>query len=99
MKDNLKNLTSKLTPLFNKTKQYKVFIFILVLLSLYGFLVFRINVLNSKTPTDEEVSAQLERTTKPRLDQSVKDKIQQLQDNSVEVRSLFNEARNNPFHE
>lgn len=99
MKDSIKKTVSKLSPYFRKLERYKLFIFAMLLLVLYGFLVFRINTLNSQTPSDEEVQAKLERVTSPHLDQSIIDKIEQLQDNSVEVQTLFNEARNNPFQE
>jgi hypothetical protein len=99
MKESLNKIISKILPLAIKAARYKLFGFFIILLTLYGFLIFRINVLNGKTPSDDKVNAKLTTTTRPHIDKSAKDKVQQLQDNSVEVRSLFNSARNNPFHE
>src|SRR5438045_3083172 len=99
MKETLDKIISKLSPVLSVLSKYKLFTFFMILLLLYGFVVFRINVLNNKVPSDSDVSAKLQNVGSPHLDQSVKDKIQQLQDNSVEVQSLFNSARNNPFNE
>jgi len=99
MKESLDKLTSKIAPFLTKLSRYKLFCFFIVLLALYGFLVFRINTLNNKTPSDDAITAKLQTVSRPRIDQSVKDKVQQLQDNSVQVKSLFNASRSNPFHE
>jgi hypothetical protein len=99
MKESLSKITKKISPILLKLTNYKLFIFAMFLLLLFGFLVFRINTLNNQAPSDEEVSAKLERVSSSYLDQSIVDKIEQLQDNSVEVKSLFDEARNNPFSE
>ena len=99
MKETIKKIITKILPVVAKLGRYKLFTFSMVLLILYGFLVFRINVLNNKTPSDKSITDKLQTVSRPRIDQSVKDKVQQLQDNSVEVQSLFNSARNNPFHE
>jgi len=74
-------------------------IFIIALFGIYSFLVFRINALNAQEPSDDDVTAKLKTVQRPKVDQSVIDKIQQLQDNSVDVKSLFNHARDNPFEE
>ncbi len=99
MKENLDKITAKIVPLINKFRRYKTFIFIIGLLTIYGFLVLRINTLNSREPNDDDITAKLKTVSRPKIDQTIVDKIQQLQDNSVQVKSLFNSARNNPFQE
>ncbi len=99
MKDKLDILSAKIMPLIDKFRRYKTFIFLIVLLIIYGFLVIRINTLNNKEPSDTDVTTKLQTVSRPKIDQSIVDKIQQLQDNSVQVKSLFNSARNNPFQE
>lgn len=79
--------------------RYHSIIFFVFLALIYGFLIFKINSLSNQQPSDDEVSAQITRTSTPRIDESVVKKIEQLQDNSVQVKSLFNEARKNPFSE
>ncbi len=99
MKEKLTKLIAKAKPVVSKLRRYKLFIFIIILLLIYSFLVFRINTLSSQEPNDDEVTAKLQTVARPRIDKTAVTKIQQLQDNSVQVKSLFNKARNNPFQE
>lgn len=80
-------------------KQYRVLFFIVALAAVYGFVVYRINVLSQSNPDPTDVTQQLQATRTPKVDPNVVSKIQQLQDNSVNVQSLFDQARNNPFNE
>jgi len=61
--------------------------------------VFRINQYSHTEPADSAVQEKLQTTKRPKVDQAVLDKIQQLQDQNVQVQSLFDQARNNPFNE
>lgn len=100
MKDlEIKKLLSKLKAFGQKIKQYSVVIFIVVLVGIYGFLVFRINVLTQTEPSESAVNQQLQTVQRPKIDQTAIDKIQKLQNQNVEVKSLFDQARNNPFSE
>jgi hypothetical protein len=96
---DLKAIPTMFAGLIQKLRRYTVVIFIVVLVSIYSFLVFRINMLTSQEPTDDAVTEKLQTVKRPKIDQSAVDKIQQLQDNSVEVQSLFQHARDNPFQE
>lgn len=99
MKLDIKNITGKLSGLLQKLKGYSVFIFVVFILLVFSFLVFRINMLARIEPSDDAVAAKLQTTKRPKIDQDSIDKLQALQDNSVEVQTLFQQARNNPFHE
>jgi len=96
---DIKSLTKKFGVLEHKLLHYLPLVFALVFLIFYSFLVFRINDLSSTEPTDEQVTEKLQSSGRPKIDQSAINQIQQLQDNSVEVKTLFQDARNNPFHE
>lgn len=79
--------------------RYKTFIYIMLILGIYVFLIFRINTLNGREPSQDDVISKLETVPRPKIDQSIADKISDLQDNSSQIKSLFNDARNNPFQE
>jgi len=68
-------------------------------LGVYSFIVFRINSLITAEPTDEQIIEKLQTVQRPKIDQVSIDKINQLSDNSVEVKAIFKEARQNPFQE
>ena len=99
MKD-IKTLSTKLSDTFHLVARYRVFLFFLLLAGTYGFLVFRISVLNNAEPsTSSDTATQTQVAPVPHIDPTVVKQLQQLQDNSVSVQALFNQARNNPFQE
>ncbi len=97
MNIDLKKITSKLSSVFRKLKSYAVFVTIILVLLAYGFIVVRIRTLTSHEPDTDTVSEQLKNLKKPVIDQATIDKIQQLEESNVQVKSLFNQARDNPF--
>ncbi len=81
-----------------KVARYRVLLFVLLIASVYGFLAYNIYSLSSVEPDQASVDSQITSLT-PSIDESVAKQLQSLQDNSVNVKSLFTEARNNPFSE
>jgi hypothetical protein len=99
MNFKISDLSAKAKPVLGFLKRYLKFIFIVVLLGIFSFLVFRINQYSRAEPTEDAVAEKLQTAKRPKVDQAVLDKIQQLQDQNVQVHSLFDAARNNPFNE
>ncbi len=99
MKLDFKNLPSKLTPVLNFLKRYAVFISIIVVLGIAVFFVLRINQYSRMEPSDQAVEDKLQTVQRPKVDKAVLDKIQELKDQNVQVQTLFDQARNNPFNE
>lgn len=97
LKLNVSGIPAQLGAAAQKVGAYRAFIFFLAVASLYGFIVWRINVL-SNTPAS--AAGQTANTTaQPHIDPATVAKIQSLQDNSVNVQTLFDAARENPFQE
>ena len=92
---NLSELPAQLGALLRRVSAYKVFIFFMLVASLYGYIVWRINVLSNTPPATSDEQA----ATQAHIDQETVDKLQSLQDNSVSVQSLFDTARQDPFQE
>lgn len=89
-----------------KIKQFKIvflrhsgFIAILIILFIYLFTVWRISALATAEPTNSAENAALATTNIPRVDKNAVNQIEALEKSNVEVHSLFNSARNNPFQE
>ncbi len=80
-----------------KASRYSVAIFVIIVLFIYGALLFRIYNLNEAQPTVDQVDSQVKAARVPHIDQQVVRQLQSLEDNSVNVQALFNQARNNPF--
>ncbi len=96
---DLKNLKPKLQQITALLRNYMVFIFFIAVALIFSFLVFQINSLANHEPTDDQVDEKLQTVQRPKIDQNALNKIQQLQDNSSDVKSLFQHARDNPFQE
>jgi len=94
---NVNDIPGQLANLTRKANAYRAFLFFLLVASLYGFILWRINTFSNTPPSTSEESAQT--VAQPHIDAATVQKIQNLQDNSVNVQSLFDSARQNPFHE
>lgn len=94
---SLDAFTKPLGVFMRRASTYKAFIFFLAVAVLYGFIIWRVNVFSNAPASTSEVAAQT--SAQPRIDKTTIDKIQSLQDNSVSVQALFNQARDNPFQE
>jgi hypothetical protein len=95
MKTAFANLFAKLHKILAPVVRYRVLLFILLVAGLYGYLVLQINQASSVQPSENQEVVAVHHT--PRIDPSLVQQLQQLQDNSVSVQTLFNEARTNPF--
>jgi hypothetical protein len=94
----LKTLTAKLPELLSFFRKYVGFIFAIGLVGIYAFLAWQISVLSNAEPS-AGAATQVVTSHVVKVDPQVLSKIQQLQDNSVNVQTLFNNARSNPFQE
>ena len=79
--------------------RYRVLLFFLLLTSIYAYIVWRINVLSSAPPSQADISGAQQSTSQPKISPATVKKLEGLEDNSVRVQTLFNEARQNPFLE
>lgn len=94
MKLNSKTLPIELRTKLLQLKRYAVLLFAVFVLSLYGYLIMQTHKAANVQPGAAR-DVVIKRT--PHIDPAVVDQLQQLQDNSVSVQALFNEARTNPF--
>ena len=78
-------------------RRYSLIIFIVFVATLYGFLFFRITTLTNTQPTQDAVNNQIKAAQLPYIDKSLVDKINALQNNNVNVKTLFDQARSSPF--
>ena len=96
---NFTSLKRLLNVVEHQLGRYTVVFFLLLIASVYGFVLFRISVLSSTQPSDSEVSTQVQASPAPHIDPTAVQQIQNLQDNSVSVQTLFSQTRSNPFQE
>ena len=93
------DISEKTAIVLQRVSRYSFVLFLVFVALIYGFVILRINDLGNTQPTDNAVSSQVQAAQIPHIDQAVINQLQSLQDNSVSVKSLFNQARANPFQE
>lgn len=93
------SLLKQLRGITDTIHRYKAILFFLVITSLYGFIVWRINALSTAPPKASDVVEAQGMAKQPKIPQATITRLQSLQDNSVRVQTIFNDARNNPFQE
>lgn len=93
------SLLTKLRKTGTTLERYSTIIFIVIVVSLYGYLIIQINNSVTREPTESEVSGELSTVKRLKIDQDAIEKIKSLEDQNIEVQSLFQEARDNPFSE
>lgn len=98
MSINLKELPQELARLGHKIAPYIPLVFFVLVATVYGIVLLRITMLSNAQPDASAVSAQITELT-PHIDKASAAKLKGLEDNSVNVQSLFNDARGNPFGE
>lgn len=99
-----KNLDVKsIWPSLKKTGQtglrHITFAVVLIILFVYLFTVWRISQLAIAEPSPEDESAILAGSRIPKIDKKAIEQIGALEASNTEIKSLFDQARNNPFQE
>lgn len=94
----MKEVGHKIKSIPKQVIRFRMPLFFAVLAVVYGFIIWRISVL-SQAPASIDTGSQASSAAAPHIDQATVNKIEQLQDNSVSVKALFDQARQNPFNE
>lgn len=104
MKDNAssmqkQSLRDQLNGVGKVLLSYAVVWFALLLVGVYGFVAYRVVTARSAEPTEADISAKVDAAPTLHVDPNAVSQLQSLQDNSVNVKTLFDQARSNPFQE
>lgn len=94
-----KTITKASKDFTKKYKKYASFAFILIILLMYTFLVYRISKFSLAEPNTGSIEQQLQSSGKLKIDQDSINKILKLEEQNVNVQSLFEGARDNPFED
>lgn len=92
-------LRENVAQLFQQAGHYTIILFVVLLLGVYGFVLYRINVLAGAQPSESDVATQTQSAASLHVDPTVVNQMESLQNNSVNVKTLFDQARTNPFNE
>jgi len=96
---NIQDTLERLNELLPKVKRYLPVLFVCLLLGIYGFLMYRVSSLTAGGPDSSTADSAVQTAKVPHIDPKLISQLQSLQDNSTNVQSLFDQARQNPFQE
>jgi len=92
------SIKKKLAKWQSRFSNHYAFVGVMIVLLIYLFTVWQIRSLAIAEPTPEQEGS-AEVVSLPKIDEEAIKQIQALEQNSPQVRSLFDAARNNPFNE
>ena len=95
----IKSPVAAIAQTVRKVQPYSGVLLFLLLAAIYGFIVLRINSLSNPTIDQSAVVGEAKSTPVPRIDANAAKQLQALKDNSVNVQTLFDQSRTNPFNE
>lgn len=95
----MKQLQDKLQVLTVLGKRYIVLIVIIVFAAMYGFLIYTSSQQAERQPSEVEITTRFQGVKRPKVDESVARQLTQLEDQNIEIQTLFEAARSNPFAE
>lgn len=87
---------SKITGLF---RRYATIVCIVIFGAMYGYLVYTASQQAELEPSDSDIDAAYTSKSSPKPDDNVVKQLERLEDSSVEVKSIIDKARQNPFNE
>ncbi|HSX27286.1 MAG TPA: hypothetical protein VLG25_00720 [Patescibacteria group bacterium] len=99
MKKSIKKIYDKIHPFLSFIKRYVAMIVILAFLGVYSYLTVHVNSLVQTEPSAAQLDDRVKTISKTKIDQSAVDNLLNLQEQNIEVKSLFDHARENPFNE
>ena len=97
VKKQSKPLKQIAKDLLAKMHEYIWAVMLIFFIIVYAFVLLKINNFVNQKPSQAQVSTYIKSTVQPAINQNVVNQLEQLQNNSVSVQALFNQARQNPF--
>lgn len=99
MKQQIEKLLPKIQPLLLLFKKYGSFVVVIAFLGLYVYLVQYIGGLIQDEPSQATVDSTIKPVNRLKIDQDAVQKMTELESQNIEIQSLFDQARQNPFTE
>lgn len=96
---DLKSVKSQARKLLKLEARHAAFLVIMIILTVYLVTVWRIGQLATAEPSAADQAAAQTTGKLLRVDEEAIKQIQELEHRNINIQSLFNEARKNPFLE
>lgn len=99
MKLDINNIPVLFSKLKDIVKPYLGFMLILIIMLMYGLVIWQIRFYVTQEPSEIKVAQELTTINIPKVDEEAINRITQLEDRNIQVKALFENARQNPFNE
>lgn len=96
---NKTNLNKFVGSTISAAKKYGLIIFIVTGLLISSYLILSINSLLNKEPSEASIAEKSKLNQATKIDESAVNTIKELRSANVEVKTLFEQSRDNPFQE
>lgn len=94
---NIKTIIAKLSPLKDLIVRFKIILFVLFVVGVFGYITLVISYYSNAEPTQDQIENKKLTVKLVKLDEKAIEKIKELQDKNISIESLFNNGRDNPF--
>jgi len=92
-------LLEKLAVLATFIRRFRFIVVFVIFSAMYGYILMQVNAINERQPTNKQVTDKVTASPRPKIDETLIDKITSLEEGNVQVKTIFNDARKNPFAE
>jgi hypothetical protein len=66
---------------------------------MYGYVLMQVNTINTREPSEKQITDKATAAPRTKVDPELAEKITSLEDQNIQIQTIFNEARKNPFAE
>lgn len=80
-------------------KRFRFIIVFAVFSLMYGYLLLQVNITNNREPDVSQIKGDSTSAPRSKIDPNIADKITSLEEENIDIKAIFNEARKNPFTE
>lgn len=99
MKLDKATILNQLAGITTFAKRFRFIIAFIIFSTMYGYILLQVSSINQKQPSEKQIAEKTSTAPKTKVDEDLAEQITSLEDQNVQVQTIFNEARKNPFSE
>ena len=80
-------------------KRFRFILIFIIFSTMYGYIMMQVTAINEQLPSEKQITDKVTASPRPKIEQELIDKITSLEQENVQVKTIFNDARQNPFAE
>lgn len=99
MKLDTNNLIEQLLKVLHMLRQRAAIICFIVFGIIYAYIMITVSGLSQQVPDESAVNEKLTKVARPKVDEEVAQTMLGLEERNITIKSIFEDARRNPFTE